>query len=91
LAEVIGKKSLKADDPLLERALREFPENSLVLAIALSLKEGADEKLLVQAIKAEYRRFSVAGLVPRPSARPLRSYFQRLAKTFQATAMAVGQ
>jgi hypothetical protein len=49
--------------------------------MALSLKDVPDEKLLVQAIQAEYRHFSIAGLFPRPSARPLRSYFQKLAKT----------
>jgi hypothetical protein len=77
----MARKSLKPGDPLLERALREFPDNSFVVGMALSLKDVPDEKLLVQAIQAEYRHFSIAGLFPRPSARPLRSYFQKLAKT----------
>jgi len=81
LAELMAQKSLKPGDPVLERALREFPENSFVVGIALSLKDTPDEKLLIQAIKAEYRHFSIAGLIPRPSARPLRTYFQTLAKT----------
>ena len=83
LAELAGRKSLRAADPLLERALREFPENSLVVSMAVAINDSPDEKLLIQAIKAEYRRFSLGGLVPRPSARPLRSYFQLLAKTLK--------
>ena len=77
LSEVLAKKALKADDPLLERALRDFPENSLVMVAAMRLKGVSDEKLLVQAIKAEYRHFSGE----RPSARLLREYFQVLART----------
>lgn len=83
LAEQAGRKALRPGDPLLERALREFPENSFVLRIAVSVNDPPDEKLLVQAIKAEYRHFSVAGFISRPGARVLRGYFEVLGKTLK--------
>jgi hypothetical protein len=81
LYERLKQKTLTANDPLLIKALQQFPEDSWVLAAAIAVNNPPREELLVQAIKAEYRHFSSApGLAIRPSARPLRNYFAQLAQ-----------
>lgn len=73
-------------DPLLQRALKEFPENSEIAHVAVRLAaddESALSRYLIQAIKAEYTKFSVTrpGVdFPRPSAFVLRGYFAILAR-----------
>jgi len=79
-AERLKQKSLETNDPLLVKALKQFPEDSSVLAVVLAMTGSPSEELLVQAIKAEYRHFSGSGLILRPSARPLRKYFEELAR-----------
>lgn len=71
-------------DPLLQRALKEFPENSEIVHVAVRLV-GADESALrpylIQGIKAEYTKLSVTRIdFPRPSAFVLRGYFMVLAR-----------
>lgn len=86
LAGKIGLGKLTLDDPLLVRATKEFPENSLIAGFVLHL--AAEKKLplneyLVAAIKAEYTKFSTdrPGVdFPRPSAYVLRMYFAELTK-----------
>jgi hypothetical protein len=81
LAERLKQKSLQWNDPLLARALKQFPEDSWILAEAMAVNQSPDEELLVQAIKAEYCHFSAtSGLIPHPSAQPLRRYFAQLAR-----------
>jgi hypothetical protein len=58
-----------------------FPEDSVIMFVGTSMTDPPTEELLVQAIKAEYRRFSsIIGLIPRPSAKLLRVYFAKLDK-----------
>jgi hypothetical protein len=83
LMERLRQKSLSPEDAQLRKALRQFPEDSLILQIALAANPAPDEALLVQAIKAEYKHFSPSGLIPRPSAKPLRVCFLRLAKVLK--------
>jgi hypothetical protein len=79
LFERLKQKSLRSDDPLMAQALKQFPEDSWVMAAAVTVKDAPGEELLVQAIKAEYRHFSPGGLIiPRPSAKALRRYFAQL-------------
>jgi hypothetical protein len=81
LTERLKRKSLDQKDPILSQALQQCPEDSWITLTAIAVSTSPDEKLLVQAIKAEYRHFSSApDLVLRPSARPLRRYFVELAR-----------
>lgn len=76
-----GVETFTLENQLLQRALKEFPENSEIAAVAVRLA-GSDPEILrpylVNAIKAEYTKFSSArpGVdAPRPSAYRLRQYF----------------
>lgn len=70
------------DDPVLREALKAHPEHMDLMrgliAQAKSEKRLTAE-LLAQGIRAEYRRFSATGIVPRPRAATLRLYFAELA------------
>ena len=86
LAGKIGLHKLPLDDPLLVRATKEFPGNSVIAGFALRL--AAEKKIplndyLVAAIKAEYTQFSTdrPGVeFPRPSAYVLEKPFAELTK-----------
>jgi hypothetical protein len=86
LAERLKQKSLKRDDSLLAKAMQQFPEDSWILAMVVAVNDPPGEELLVRAIKAEFRHFSAAGLMLRPSARPLRRYFAELAQVLEKRA-----
>ncbi len=81
-----SKAGLTWDDPDLQAALRDFPNDANIAGIALQAGVRAGqpkEPLLVAAIKAEFTKFSsgptsIANI--RPSAIPLRAYFQLLCK-----------
>jgi len=81
-----SKPELKWDDPDLQRALRDFPADANIAQIAFRAGMRAKqpkEQLLIAAIKAEFTKFSsgrtsIANI--RPSAIPLRVYFQELCK-----------
>lgn len=82
-----GQNKLTLADPLLQRALKEYPENSEILHVAVVLAladKNALPRYLIEGIKAEYTKFSVTrpGIdFPRPSAYVLRGYFDLLAHT----------
>jgi tetratricopeptide (TPR) repeat protein len=78
LAYLAGKDALAPADPIMAKALAQFPEDSRVVSLAMGATPRPDEADLVRAIKAEYRHFSPSGLVARASAKPLRRYFQQL-------------
>jgi tetratricopeptide (TPR) repeat protein len=81
LTERLKRKSLTSEDPLLAKALHQFPEDSWILLAAIAVSGSPSEDLVVRAIKAEYRHFSCGpGLILRPSARPLRAYFAALGR-----------
>lgn len=90
---VLGKSAkgaLKVDDPRLIRARKEFPENAQIAREFVLATKASGQPLkpaLIDAIKAEYSRFSynAAGIdLPRPSARMLRTYFETLAREIAA-------
>jgi hypothetical protein len=84
LNEKLKQKNLTSSDPLLIKALQQFPDDSWILAAAIAVNDSPSEALLVQAIKAEYRHFSSApGLFVRPGAGPLRHYFAELAQVLE--------
>jgi hypothetical protein len=78
------QKTFTLSDPLMQRALKEFPEESEIAAVALALAgedPAAQRPRLIAAMKAEYAKFSSArpGVdLPRPSAYRLRGYFALL-------------
>ena len=84
---IVGKlasdEKLSLADPDLVKAIQQFPESAELAHVALVLAKREGKPLqpyLIAAIKAEYTHFSAGGpLTPRPSARPLRSYFGLLA------------
>lgn len=84
LAMRVADGALEPDDPVLTVALQRHAENAWILRYAIAANAEPGEALLVQAITAEYRRFSATGGVSalngRPSARALRGYFTELAK-----------
>jgi tetratricopeptide (TPR) repeat protein len=84
LTERLKHKSLTSDDPLLAKAIQQFPEDSWILLAAVAVSGSPSEDLVVRAIKAEYRHFSSGpGLILRPSARPLRAYFAALGRMLE--------
>jgi hypothetical protein len=81
LVEELRRGTLQPTDALLINAMNQFPEDSVIMFVGTSMTDPPTEELLVQAIKAEYRRFSsIIGLIPRPSAKLLRVYFAKLDK-----------
>ncbi len=89
LSSLLAKDQLTIDDPRLAKALKEFPEDAYIagMAVALAKKDGKPLKpYVVNAIKAEYSKFSSGGLLgavsssPWPKAHRLRVYFQMLEK-----------
>ncbi|MBA3936369.1 MAG: hypothetical protein H0X38_02820 [Planctomycetes bacterium] len=72
---------VRLDDPLLLKALAQFPDDALLLHLAITAAPPS-EALLVQGIKAEYHHFSATGMTSsingRPAARTLRAYFAAL-------------
>ena len=76
---------LKLDDPLLAKAVKEFPENALLAGIVVHLSEKENKPLraaLINAIKAEYTHFSPQPISGRAGAAALRHYFSMLAKFY---------
>ncbi|RBP35496.1 hypothetical protein DES53_12116 [Roseimicrobium gellanilyticum] len=79
LSERIRLGTAKANDPVLMKALKQFPESANIAALAVSIGVVMDEPMLIQAIKAEFRKFSIfKDALLRPRARQLRSYFVEL-------------
>ncbi|HJT31740.1 MAG TPA: tetratricopeptide repeat protein [Pirellulales bacterium] len=77
------QSKLTLDSPELIKAMKQFPENSLIAAQVVSLTAKAKKPMaavLVQAIKAEYSHFSIPFPAIRPGAGALRGYFLLLAK-----------
>ncbi|MDB6053444.1 MAG: hypothetical protein JWN25_967 [Verrucomicrobiales bacterium] len=84
LIELLANKKLKPNDPLLDKAMKQFPEDATILYVAIQSNPSPSQELLVSGIKAEYRHFSAStGLLSRPGAQTLRSYFKRLEKLQQ--------
>lgn len=85
LASMMRRGELKWDNPDLQKALKQFPDNGTIASLALRLgkEAGQPEKdLLIQAILAEYSKFSMAnrdGTV-RPRADALRVFWKALAE-----------
>lgn len=91
LTGLMSKDKLTIDDPLMAKAVKEFPEDACIAGLVLVLAQEANKPLepyLVSAIKAEYTHLSalVNGYADaqRISARALRLYFGELAKVRQA-------
>lgn len=84
LSGIAAAAKLTLNHPLLVRARQQYPEQTDIagLCVALSAEQGkVSEQLLVQAIKAEYTKFSSRrpGVdLPRASAWILSSYFHML-------------
>jgi len=84
LIELLRKGALNANDPVLEKAFAEFPEDAQIHAIGFGLKKDCGQEFLVQAIKAEYKHFSISSAgVSRPSAMMLRACFAELGRVMQ--------
>jgi hypothetical protein len=88
-ATVLAQKSrqgqLKADDPELAEALKQFPESGLVQKVAYDVAARENKitrELLADAAKAEFTRFTSfvapATVVNRPRAGLLRAYMKQL-------------
>lgn len=84
LAERPENDPLKADDPLLLKAMQQFPEDSWIMYLVITSTRQPTAEQLAQAIKAEFRHFSATGFTSsingRPSARTLRAYFSALSQ-----------
>jgi tetratricopeptide (TPR) repeat protein len=85
LSAMAQRKELKWDHPDLQKALKEFPENATIAALALQLGKEAGQPtkdLLIAAILAEYSRFSMSNRdnAVRPRADALRVYWKTLAE-----------
>jgi len=85
LSSMSQRKELKWDHPDLQKAMKEFPDNSTIAAFALQFgREAAqpEKDLLIRAILAEYSRFSMSTRdnVIRPRADALRVYWKSLAE-----------
>ena len=83
LYALIAAEKLKSlDDPILMAIQKEYPENSLVMYVVVSLARENKKPMtpvLIQAIKAEYRKFSL-NFYGHPDSLNLRKYFLELAK-----------
>jgi tetratricopeptide (TPR) repeat protein len=83
LAGLGAKEKLTLGDPLLAKALSQFPEDAIIagIAVRLAAKEGKPlQPYLISGIKAEYSHFSPQGMVfSRAGANTLRAYFAKLA------------
>jgi thioredoxin-like negative regulator of GroEL len=79
LAELAAQGKLKEDSPEFARALKQFPEDSMLnqMAIQLRGREKVTKEMLVAAIKSEYHKLS-AGIGGYPDSYTLKAYFQRL-------------
>jgi tetratricopeptide (TPR) repeat protein len=84
LAGLDARGRLKAGDPILVKALKQFPESSVIAAfeVRATLSAGLPARdVLVHAIKTEYTKMSPGGLLSlRPSAGALQAYFKLLAE-----------
>ncbi len=84
IMRLAGQNKLTLADPLLQRALKELPEDSEIAHVAVALAVASHASLqsyLVKAIEAEYTKFSTTrpGVdMPRPSAFVLCNYFTTL-------------
>jgi tetratricopeptide (TPR) repeat protein len=79
LAGIASNEPLAFDNPILRKALKQFPEDSMVASFNVSAARQANQNMrdvLVQAIKAEYHQLSFQhGLSQRRGAKALRVYF----------------
>lgn len=76
-------EKLTLDSPQLVQALKEFPDHYVVQSIPLGLTPRESPRYrsaLIETIKADYKQLPRAGVIPRPSARPLRQVFEELAE-----------
>lgn len=90
LAGRAAKKELTLDDPVLAQVVARYPDNAVAAGLVAQLTVAAGKpptQALINAIKAEYARFSPASgpspLVARPGAALLQSYFHMLAGELQ--------
>ena len=71
--------AITLESPLLQQALRQFPDDSSILYYAITATAKPTVALYVQGITAEYHHFSATGLTSsingRPAARTLQAYF----------------
>lgn len=66
LAGIASKGQLKPDSPELQKALKQFPEDSVIRGLEIRAigNERLTADVIVSAIKAEYRKLSVGLLIP---------------------------
>ena len=74
--------ALTLQNPLMQQALRQFPDDSSILYLAITATAKPTVALYAQGILAEYHHFSATGLTSaidgRPAARTLQAYFAAL-------------
>lgn len=83
LVELSRQGRLKPDSPELFKALKEFPDNSIIASIRLRLLGQNDpgrQQALEHWILAQYTKLEPGGMLGRPSARPLGFAFEALAE-----------
>lgn len=85
LGSMYKRGELKWDSPELQKAIKDFPDDSNIAAKALHLGKEAGQpqkELLIRAILAEYTKFSVSNRdnVARPRADALKSYWKALSE-----------
>lgn len=81
LVELLKAGRLKSDSPELIRALKQFPENSIIASMQVKLmgeKDAGREQAVVRWILAQYSKLEPGGLLGRPSARSLQAAFSIL-------------
>jgi|JI6StandDraft_1071083.scaffolds.fasta_scaffold01816_8 tetratricopeptide (TPR) repeat protein len=74
---------LTLDSPQLIQALKQFPDHYVVQSIPLGLTKPESPRYrsaLIETIKADYMQLPRAGMIPRPSAKPLMQVFHELAE-----------
>jgi len=74
---------LTLDSPQLIQALKQFPDHYVVQSIPLGLTKPESplyRSALIETIKADYMQLPRAGMIPRPSAKPLMQVFHELAE-----------
>lgn len=83
LGSQVQAGKLTLDSPQLIQALKQFPDHYVVQSIPLGLTKPESPRYrtaLIEIIKADYVKLPRAGVIPRPSARPLIEVFHELAE-----------
>lgn len=85
LGAMSKRGELKWESPQLQKAIKDFPDDSNIAARALTLGKEAGQpqkELLIRAILAEYTKFSVSNRdnIVRPRADALKTYWKALAE-----------